>query len=57
VNVAAHLEAHTKVVGQPILIDEQTRGGLDSAIRVEGHGAAQFKSRSQAVPVYAVTRA
>ena len=28
VNLAAHLEAHTKVVGQPILIDENTRGGL-----------------------------
>ena len=26
VNLAAHLEAHTKVVGQPILIDENTRG-------------------------------
>jgi class 3 adenylate cyclase len=25
VNLAAHLEAHTKVVGRPILIDENTR--------------------------------
>jgi adenylate cyclase len=54
VNVAAHLEAHTKVVGQPILIDENTRGGLGGAIRTESHGAAQFKNRSQAVPVYSV---
>ncbi len=28
VNLAAHLEAHTKVVGRPILIDENTRNGL-----------------------------
>jgi adenylate cyclase len=54
VNVAAHLEAHTKVIGQPILIDESTRGGLGAAIRTESHGAMQFKNRSQAVPVYSV---
>jgi class 3 adenylate cyclase len=56
VNVAAHLEAHTKVLGRPILIDEHTRDGLDGAIRIEAQGPAQFKSRSQAVPVYAVAR-
>ena len=54
VNLAAHLEAHTKVVGQPILIDENTRAGLSDGIRVESHGPAQFKSKSQAVPVYSV---
>jgi class 3 adenylate cyclase len=56
VNLAAHLEAHTKVAGQPILIDENTRGGLDEAIRVTAQGPAQFKSRSQPVAVYAVQR-
>jgi class 3 adenylate cyclase len=54
VNLAAHLEAHTKVLGRAILIDESTRSGLGDAIRVEPHGPAQFKSRSQAVPVYSV---
>ena len=54
VNLAAHLEAHTKVVGQPILIDESTRTGLGDAIRVESHGPAQFKTRSQAAQVYSV---
>jgi len=53
-NLAAHLEAHTKVVGQPILIDENTKGGLGQGIRVESHGAAQFKTRSQAAQVYSV---
>jgi adenylate cyclase len=56
VNVAAHLEAHTKVVGQPVLIDENTRAGLDDGVRVDALGATQFKSRSQAVPVFAVAR-
>jgi class 3 adenylate cyclase len=54
VNLAAHLEAHTKVVGQPILIDERIRSRLADGIRVESHGPAQFKTRSQAVPVYSV---
>ena len=54
VNLAAHLEAHTKVVGQPILIDDNTRNGLADGIRVESHAAAQFKTRSNAVPVYSV---
>jgi len=53
-NLAAHLEAHTKVVGQPILIDENTKGGLGQGIRVESHGAAQFKTRSQTAQVYSV---
>ena len=54
VNLAAHLEAHTKILGQPILIDEQTRAGLSSAIRVEDHGSVQFKTRAQPVRVYSV---
>jgi len=54
VNVAAHLEAHTKVLGRPILIDEHTRSGLPDAIRVEPHGPTQLKTKSQAVQVYSV---
>jgi len=54
VNLAAHLEAHTKIVGQPILIDEQTRAALGSAVRVEDRGPVQFKTRAQPVRVYSV---
>ena len=57
VNLAAHLEAHTKVLGQPILIDEHTRAGLSSAVRVEDHGLVQFKTRAQPVRVYSVVAA
>jgi class 3 adenylate cyclase len=55
VNLAAHLEAHTKVLGQPILIDEHTRAGLDERLRVDAHGPVQFKTRSQPVAVYSVS--
>jgi class 3 adenylate cyclase len=54
VNLAAHLEAHTKILGQPILIDEHTRAGLSSAVRVEDQGPVQFKTRGQPVRVYSV---
>jgi adenylate cyclase len=54
VNLAAHLEAHTKVIGQPILIDEHTRERLGSAVRVEDHGPVQFKTRAQPVRVFSV---
>jgi class 3 adenylate cyclase len=54
VNLAAHLEQHTKVVGRAILIDENTRKGLSDRIRVESHGTAQLKTRSHAVALYSV---
>jgi class 3 adenylate cyclase len=55
VNLAAHLEAHTKVVGRPILLDENTRAGLGDGFRIEAHGPTQLKTRSQAVPIYSIT--
>jgi adenylate cyclase len=54
VNLAAHLEEHTKLLRQPILIDERTRSGLGATIRTEAHGAAQFKSRSQPALIHSV---
>jgi class 3 adenylate cyclase len=54
VNLAAHIEAHTKVLGQPILIDENTRNGLGDAVPVESHGSVQFKTRSRLETVYSV---
>ena len=52
--VAAHLEAHTKVLGRPLLIDEHTRAGLSDGVRVEDHGLVQLKSRVQPARVYSV---
>jgi class 3 adenylate cyclase len=54
VNVAAHLEAHTKVLQRPILIDERTRNGLPDSIRVEPHGPTRLKTKSQTVEVFSV---
>jgi class 3 adenylate cyclase len=52
--VGAHLEQHTKVLNRPILIDETTRAGLGSTMRVEDHGMVQLKTRSRPVHVYSV---
>jgi adenylate cyclase len=54
VNVAARLEAHTKVVNRPILIAEETRRGLDEAIAVEPQGELVVKGKTEPVTVYAV---
>jgi class 3 adenylate cyclase len=57
VNLAAHLEAHTKVLGQPILIDENTRAELGDGFRIEAHGPTQLKTRREAVPIFSVASA
>ncbi len=54
VNVASRLESHTKVLKRPILIDEQTRRGLDDAIAVEPQGEVLMKGKTEAINVYAV---
>ena len=54
VNLAARLESHTKVVGRPILIDEETRDGLDAEIPVEAQGELLVAGKTRAVNVYSV---
>jgi class 3 adenylate cyclase len=54
VNLAADLEAHTKVLGRAILVDENTQAALGGAVHLEDHGLVQFKSRTQHVRVYSV---
>ena len=54
VNVAARLQEHTKVVGEPILIDEATRQGLSSAIRTIAHGPVEVKGKIREVQVHSV---
>jgi adenylate cyclase len=54
VNVAARLEAHTKVLDRPILIDENTQRGLGDGIALEAQGEIQVKGKTQPVTVYAV---
>jgi adenylate cyclase len=54
VNVAARLEAHTKVLDRSILIDENTQRGLGDEIPLEAHGDLLVKGKTQAVRVYSV---
>ena len=54
VNVAARLEAHTKELGRPILIDENTRSGLGDGIALEPQGELLMKGKTEPTRVYAV---
>ena len=54
VNVAARLEAHTKELGRPILIDEDTRSGLGDGIALEAQGELLMKGKTEPTNVYAV---
>ena len=54
VNLAARIEGHTKVAGQPILIDQYTRDGLPENIALNDLGEALFKGKEQAIHIYAV---
>ncbi len=54
VNIAARLEAHTKVLNRPILIDENTQRGIGDEIALEAQGELQMKGKTQPVTVYSV---
>ncbi len=54
VNLAARMEAHTKLAAQPVLIDQATRDGLGGAVRVLALGPVAFKGKALEVPVHAV---
>jgi class 3 adenylate cyclase len=54
VNLAARLEAHTKVVGHPILTDAATRLAVGERCRAEALGAAMFKGKAEPVECYAI---
>jgi len=53
VNLAARLEAHTKLAQRAILIDDATCACLGSGV-VEAMGAVAFKGKAAAVAVFAV---
>jgi adenylate cyclase len=55
VNVAARLEAETKALRRPILINDDTRAGLGDDVAVEAQGELPLKGRREPVTVYAVT--
>ena len=55
VNLAARLEAHTKVAVRGILIDGNTRTALGDRVPVEALGQVPFKGKAAAVEVFSVT--
>jgi class 3 adenylate cyclase len=54
VNLAARLEAHTKVAGRPILIDDATQRALGDRVQSQALGPVPFKGKSAAVEIFAV---
>ena len=54
VNLAARLEAHTKIAGEPILIDENTRAGLPAELRTVEQEPVRLRGKGDYVNVYAV---
>ena len=54
VNQAARLEAYTKEVRQPILIDENTLAGLSADLRTAEVGPVTLKGKTQPVRVFYV---
>jgi adenylate cyclase len=56
VNLAARLEAHTKIAQRCILMDAATRGGLGGEIPTEALGPVQFKGKAEEAEVFALPR-
>ncbi len=54
VNLAARLEAHTKVAGRSILVDGDTQAALGDRVQLERLGEVQFKGKAATVPVFSV---
>jgi class 3 adenylate cyclase len=54
VNLAARLESHTKVVGQPILIDQATREQLGEDLEPVDQGLVDIKGKANQVRIYSV---
>jgi class 3 adenylate cyclase len=57
VNLAARMEAHTKLAAQPILIDQATCDALPASVKVAALGPVAFKGKALEVPVHAVRTA
>jgi len=54
VNLAARLEAHTKVAGCGLLIDDATQRALGDNVPTQAMGEVPFKGKAAAVEIFAV---
>jgi len=55
VNLAARLEAHTKVAGCGILFDDATQRALGGSVPMQSLGEVPFKGKAAAVEIFSVT--
>lgn len=55
VNLAARLEAHTKVAKRALLVDTATRTELDGGLAIEALGPVAFRGKAAEVEVFAVS--
>jgi adenylate cyclase len=53
-NLAARLEAHTKVAGCGILIDDTTQRALGGSVPMQSLGEVRFKGKAAAVEIFSV---
>jgi adenylate cyclase len=53
-NLAARLEAHTKVAGCGILIDDTTQRALGGSVPMQSWGEVRFKGKAAAVEIFSV---
>jgi adenylate cyclase len=56
VNLASRIEAHTKVLLRPFLIDLFTREGLSDSYILENFGPVLFKGKQQIINIFSVAR-
>jgi adenylate cyclase len=54
VNMAARLEAQTKVIGEPILIEGVTRASLSETFKAESHGLVQLKGKTIEIEIFSI---
>lgn len=55
VNMASRLEAETKVIGKPILIEGSTRAALGDTFQVKSHGFMQLRGKTVESEVFSVS--
>lgn len=56
VNLAARLESHTKVVGEPVLINEFVFEGLPETIKTKEQESVKLKGMTEKVRIFSVLR-
>ena len=54
VNLAACLEAHTKIAKRAILVDQETNNALAGRLPTDALGPEKFKGKAEAVDVFAL---